>query len=101
MTRRMSSREARANFSDLIASVHYGQDPVIVERKGKPFAVVISPKDFEQYQKAQRERLFELIDEVQGRNEDRDPVEIEADIDRAIEEVRQKLGATENVANSH
>lgn len=101
MTRRMSSKDARANFSDLLASVYYGQDPVIVERKGKPFAVVISPEEFEQYQKAQRARLFALIDEVQERNRDRDPDEIEADIAQAVEEVRRQADAAEHIANSH
>ena len=47
-TRRMSVREARANFGDLLGSVHYTKEPVIVEKQGRPFAVVISTEDFEQ-----------------------------------------------------
>ena len=31
MVRRMSSREARANFAELLGSVHYTREPVIVE----------------------------------------------------------------------
>jgi sulfur carrier protein ThiS len=31
MVKRMSAKEAREQFSDLIGSVHYSQEPVIVE----------------------------------------------------------------------
>jgi prevent-host-death family protein len=36
LTRRISAKEARDNFGDLLGSVHYGKQPVIVEKKGKP-----------------------------------------------------------------
>lgn len=50
MTKRMSVRDARANFSDLIGAVLYTKEPVIIERKGRPAAVVISTEQFERYQ---------------------------------------------------
>ncbi len=93
VTRRMSAKEARDNFSDLLASVYYGQEPVIVERKGKPFAVVISPKEYEHYQQQQKEQLFQTIDAIRERNRDKDPQEIEADIAAAVAEVRAEEDA--------
>jgi prevent-host-death family protein len=42
MTKHISVAQARATFADLIGAVYYSQEPVIVERKGKPMAVVIS-----------------------------------------------------------
>lgn len=50
VTKRMSVRDARANFSDLIGAVLYTKEPVIIERKGRPAAVVISTEQFERYQ---------------------------------------------------
>ena len=44
-TKTMSVREARAKFSDLLGSVHYTNQPVIIERNGKPYAVVIGPRN--------------------------------------------------------
>ena len=48
MARRMSVHEARANFSDVLGSVYHTGEPVIVERRGKPVAVLVSPEQFQQ-----------------------------------------------------
>ena len=89
-TRRMSVREARANFGDLLGSVHFTKEPVIVEKKGRPFAVVISTEDFEQLNQA-REEFFALIDRIQSRNEDKDPDEVLRDVTAEVEAVRQEM----------
>ena len=46
LVRRMSVQQARANFSDLIGQVYYTKEPVIVEKRGKVFAVVVSPEQY-------------------------------------------------------
>jgi prevent-host-death family protein len=48
MARRMSVHEARANFSDVLGSVYHTGEPVIVERRGKPVAVLVSPEQYQQ-----------------------------------------------------
>ena len=90
MTRRISAKEARNNFGDLLGSVYYGGDPVIVEKKGRPFAVLISPEDFERFQAIARERLFETIRAVRKDNEGVDPDRVLADVTEAVEAVRQQ-----------
>lgn len=47
MSRNVSVAQLRANLADLLGAVHYRQEPVVVERNGKPFAVVISPEQYE------------------------------------------------------
>ena len=42
----MSVREARAHFADVLGSVYHTGEPVVVERNGKPVAVLISPDAF-------------------------------------------------------
>src|ERR1035437_2734219 len=97
-TRRMSVREARANFGDLLGSVHYTKEPVIVEKQGRPFAVVISTEDFEQLNQA-REEFFAVIDRIQARNEDKDPDEVMRDVTAEVEAVRQEVyGERQGVA---
>jgi prevent-host-death family protein len=86
----MSVREARANFSDLLGSVHYTNQPVVIERNGKPYAVVISPAQYAAIE-AQAERDWELIDRIGERNMHLDPDEAEADLTRIVEEVRQEM----------
>ena len=90
MTRRVAAKDARANFSDVLSQVYYGQEPVIVERKGKPVAVLISPEQWERYQQQTKDRLFEAIDRLQERNRDADPEEVEREVSEVVEEVRRE-----------
>jgi prevent-host-death family protein len=90
LTRRISVKEARSNFSDLLGSVRYSGDPVIVEKKGRPFAVMISPEDFERFQAVAKERFFETARAIQQDNKDADPEQVLADVTEAVEAVRQE-----------
>jgi prevent-host-death family protein len=86
----MSTKDARANFADLLGLVYYTKEPVIVEKKGKPVAVVVNPTDFEEYQQLAKERFFKTVRETQERNSDKDPDEVLRDVTEAVEEVRQE-----------
>jgi prevent-host-death family protein len=90
MTKTMSVREARSNFSEVLGSVHYTNEPVIVERNGKPYAVLVSPQMYRAMQ-AEEERDWKLINELRDRNAHLDPDEVFADITLAVEEVRQEM----------
>lgn len=90
MVKRMSSKEARDNFADLLSSVYYTKEPVIVERKGKPFVVVISPEQFATLEK-DHERFWATVDRIRQRNTDKDPDEVLADVTTEVEAVRQKM----------
>ena len=89
MARRVSVKDARANFSELLRIVFYNKEPVIIERKGKPFAVMISP---EQYESLKREEDVDwaLLDQLAERNADKDPDEVLRDVTAVVEEVRQE-----------
>lgn len=39
--------EARQNFPELLNRVGYGQERIVIERHGKPVAVIISPEDLQ------------------------------------------------------
>src|SRR4051812_13569504 len=100
MVRRMSSREARANFAELLGSVHYTREPVIVERKGKPYAVLISPEQWEQMRQAQIERGWAAVDAIQERHRDVDPDEVYRDVTTVVEQVRQERYDSERADQS-
>ena len=87
--RRMSAREARANFSDLLGSVYYTGEPVVVERRGRAFAVVISPEDYQRLTK-ESEEDWAVIDRIRERNADKDPDEVLKDVTAEVEAVRQE-----------
>ena len=42
--------EARAKLSELLGEVFYTGKPIMIERHGKPMAVVISPETFARFQ---------------------------------------------------
>jgi len=100
VTKHVSVGEARANLSDLIGTVYYGNEPVVVERKGKPMAVLISPEQYEQYQAQVKERFFSAVDAVQRLNVDEDPDEVLRDVTEIVDQVRQERYDRKQQANS-
>lgn len=91
--RTMTAQQARAKFGDLLGSVYYGKEAVIVEKKGKPVAVVISPEEYEQLERerqAKLDRFWQTAERIAERNEDKDPDEVLADVTKVVEEVRQE-----------
>lgn len=72
ITQKMTAKEARDNFTDLLGTVYYGKGSVVVEKKGRPFAVVVNPEEYGnyiKYKEAAKKRIFEIIEEIQAANE--------------------------------
>ena len=89
MPKRMSAREARDKFADLVGSVHYGGDEIIVERSGRPVAAVIPVTTYERLV-AERRARFEVLDRIRSRLPELSPEEIEADVTKVVTRVRRK-----------
>ena len=87
MVERMGAREARNRFADLVGSVHYGGQVVIVERSGKPMVAVIPVEMYHQLV-AEREARFQILDRVRSRLPDVPEEEVERDVAEAIAAVR-------------
>lgn len=90
MTTTIGAKQARNNFSEMLGSVHYGHETVIVEKAGKPFVVVISPEEYARYQELVRERAIQAMERVQSRNAGLDPEQLEMDITDLVEQVRRE-----------
>lgn len=88
IAKRISTQQARANFADVLGSVYYTKNPIVVERKGKPFAVVISPDQYEILKRVQ-EKAWVAVEAIQKRNQDKDPDQVLADVTEVVEEVRR------------
>ena len=99
MVRTLSVAQARATFSELLGSVHYTNEPVIVEKKGRPYAVLISPEDYQRFRQAE-ERDWALVDQVQARNSEKDPDDMLADVTAELEAARQEHHAEQEHAGS-
>jgi len=89
MIKTTNALAARKNFGQLLEEAYYRGDEIIIERAGKPMAVIISIEEFENWQ-TERERDFAVLDEIRAKNKDISPEKIEADVDEAIKAVRKK-----------
>ncbi len=90
MKRTVSAVEARKRLGEILESVYYRGDEVIIERAGKPMVVVI-PAERYATMLQNRERLFDLIEKAQERNKDVPYEVIQREVDLAIREVRGQL----------
>lgn len=93
ITQKMTAKEARDNFTDLLGSVYYGKESVVVEKKGRPFAVVVNPDEYGsyiKYKEAAKKRVLEIIEEIQAANKDLNFEEALKDITDVVEEARQE-----------
>ena len=65
--------KARDEFRRIVDGVQYQGDKYVIQRHGKPAVAVVPIKVYENW-KQQRNRLIELIGEVQAANPDADPI---------------------------
>jgi prevent-host-death family protein len=92
MAKRISAKDARSKFSDLLGTVNYGGEEVIVERSGRPVAAVIPVPVYERLV-AERQTRFEVIERVRSRAPKASLDEIEADVRQAVAKVRSRRAA--------
>jgi prevent-host-death family protein len=83
MQKTISALKARRNLGQILEAVYYRGDQYVIERAGKPMAVVVPIEQFEQWRKKRRE-FFALIDKIRKRNEGKAPAQIERDIAKAL-----------------
>jgi prevent-host-death family protein len=89
----MKSEEAERDFAGLLGSVYNTHVPVIIEQKDLPMGVLISLEQFEQYEafrKAEKERFWQVVSQIQDRQKDEDPEETLRFVTEIVEEVRQE-----------
>jgi prevent-host-death family protein len=87
----VSVTQVRDNLAEILGKVKFGKEVVTVEKKGKPYAVIISPEQYEAFQKAAKERLFTLVDKIQSRNTQYSEEEVMKDVTEVVGEVRKEM----------
>ncbi|HET8631910.1 MAG TPA: type II toxin-antitoxin system Phd/YefM family antitoxin [Thermomicrobiales bacterium] len=91
MVKTISTAKARASFGDVVNAVYYTKEPVVVEKKGRPVAVIVNPEEYEALERAREAQAWALIEAVGARNADKDPDELMADVTAEVEAVRQEM----------
>jgi len=86
----MSAKQARDHFADVLGSVHYGKQPIVVEKQGKPFVVVISPEDFARLRNIALDDLASVVETIHEENVALDSDEVYREVTDVVEQVRQE-----------
>ena len=89
MEKTIGLTQARQQLSTIVNEVMHQKDAYVIEKMGKPAAAIV-PIDVYRQWKARRERLFELVREVQQRNIGVDPEEVMQDVLAAQQAVRSR-----------
>lgn len=89
MEKTIGSAAVRRKFGQLLEAVHYRGDKIVVERRGRPMAVLVPVELYENWQK-QREQFFDLITSARQHSQDVESEVLEAEIDQAVREVREE-----------
>ena len=89
MVKKINALKARQNLGQLLEEVHYKGDQYVIERAGKPMAAVVPVWQLEEWHK-RRERFFNMVDEVWGKNKTVKPEVIEREVASSVRAVRTK-----------
>jgi prevent-host-death family protein len=92
MKRTVSAVDARQKLGEILESVYYRGDEVMIERAGKVMAVVVPAQRYESLERS-RERLFSKIERIHGRNRDVPADVVDREIALAVEEARAETRA--------
>ena len=87
MVKRMSAKEARGRFAEVLGQVQYGKDTVIIEKQGKAVVAVIDMDRYERLMKAWDEP-FQALDRIRAKNRDKDPAQVQKNVAAALAEIR-------------
>jgi prevent-host-death family protein len=93
MKRRLTAVEARKKLGAILDGVYYRGDEVVIERAGKPLAVVVPAHIYENMER-RREEFWRLIEETREKNKDVPADVLQAEADEAIAEVRRARQAS-------
>ncbi len=100
MEKTINALKARQNLGQILEEVYYKGDYYVIERAGKPMAVVVPIARYSQW-KERSERLLAMIDEVWATNADVAPEIIEAEVARAVRETRLRWASGAHSAHQH
>lgn len=89
MLQTITTANARNNFANLLGEVYYGGKKYLIQKLGKPFAVLLNVEEYQKLEEL-RESLFKEIAVKRNKNKNIPLREVETDIDEAVIAVRSK-----------
>jgi prevent-host-death family protein len=88
MLKTVNAVKARQNLGQLINEVYLKDDQYIIERDGKPMVALVPLKHLERWLK-QKEKDFEVFEQIRGKNKKVKRKKLEKDVILAIQAIRR------------
>jgi prevent-host-death family protein len=88
MMKTTTAIKARQNLGQLLEEAFYQGDEFIIERAGKPMAVLVPVQEFKRWQE-QREKDLGIFDEVRTQTGNVGSEKVEKDVEEALSEIRK------------
>jgi prevent-host-death family protein len=88
MLKTVNAVKARQNLGQLINEVYLKDDQYIIERDGKPMVALVPLKHLERWLK-QKEKDFEVFEQIRGKNKKVKRKKLEKDVNLAIQAIRR------------
>src|SRR3954464_16076899 len=86
----INATQARDNLAEILGRVKFGDEIVTIEKKGKPYAVIMSPEEYRRYQEIAKKAFAATVAAIRAKNTTAPEDEIMADVTKAVESVRQE-----------
>ncbi len=88
MVKELAALKIRGNLGEILEEVYYKGQEFIIKRGEKPMAVLVPIDEFENFKK-QRKADLSAFDKIRAKAKFYSPKEIEADVEKAVKEVRK------------
>jgi len=100
LKKQVSTDDLRANLTDILGSVMYNDEKVLVTKYNRPAAVILSLAEYEmlldptkRFTKSEWKKRFAFFKDIQTRVPEDQQDSLQEDIDDSIQEARAKSGA--------
>ncbi len=87
MVRKVSAMAVRDRLGQLLEEVYYQGDTVIIERAGRPMAVLVSPAEYERL-RARRAERFRVYERIKARTRRIAPAKLDRTIEQGVRAAR-------------
>lgn len=89
MLQTITTAKARNNFANLLGEVYYGGKKYLIEKLGRPFAVLINVDEYNKLE-GLRESLFQELAENRDKNKNIPYKQIQEDISETLSAIRKR-----------
>lgn len=89
MVRKVSAMTVRDKLGQILEEVYYHGDAVIIERAGRPMAVLVPPAEYERVRASRAER-FRVYERIKARTKRIAPAKLERAIEEGVKAVRAR-----------